>query len=109
MTRPDFDALAREAAGARWDSMNASERELAREDAAEAWVGDRLGPELPEGPGPGFGAWIRGQPPAVQDSVLGARRGASLRAGRIAVDRFADRPGTELTLEELRATKPELE
>ncbi|MDX9698634.1 MAG: phage minor head protein [Rhodocyclaceae bacterium] len=47
------------------------------------------------------------QPAAFQDDVLGKTKGKLFRDGGLKVDQFVDRNGTELTLEQLAATKPE--
>lgn len=47
--------------------------------------------------------WLKKQPPGRQDDILGPTRGKLFRDGGLSLDRFVDRTGTELTLEELRA------
>lgn len=49
-----------------------------------------------------FSAWLRRQPAAVQDEILGARRGRMFRTKEIEVDRFTDSKGKVYTLDELR-------
>lgn len=49
-----------------------------------------------------FREWILGQPAAIQDDLLGARRGALLRAGEFDFRDFFDSKGRWLTLDELR-------
>lgn len=48
-----------------------------------------------------YDAWLRQQPIAFQDEVLGRSKGRLFRAG-LRMDRFIDRGGNELTLEQLR-------
>lgn len=47
--------------------------------------------------------WLRRQPRAVQDEVLGPGRARIFRAGRVKLDRFVDNRLRPLSLEELRA------
>ena len=49
-----------------------------------------------------YGQWLRKQPRAVQDDVLGPRRAALFRSGAVKIDRFVDARGRKLTLAELR-------
>lgn len=49
-----------------------------------------------------YSAWLRRQPVAVQNEVLGVKRAQLFRRGKIDADRFIDRTGREYTLEELR-------
>jgi len=46
--------------------------------------------------------WLKGKPAAFQDDVLGPTKGKLFRDGGLALDRFVDRKGHELTLQELR-------
>lgn len=46
--------------------------------------------------------WLRRQPKAFQDEVLGAGKADLFRKGRVSLDRFVDENGRELTLAELR-------
>jgi len=52
---------------------------------------------------PTYGQWLKRQPAAFQDEVLGAARGALFRRGGLSVDKFVDRAGNTLTLDQLRA------
>ncbi len=56
------------------------------------------------GPTPrtGYAAWLKKQSTAVQDDILGAAKGRLFRSGGLTVDRFTDRAGRVLTLDELR-------
>lgn len=51
---------------------------------------------------PTYEAWLKKQPAAFQDEVLGASRGALFRRGGLSVDKFVDRAGHTLTLDQLR-------
>jgi len=49
-----------------------------------------------------YGEWLKAQPQSVQDDILGPSRARLFREGRLTVDRFTDRAGRVLTLEQLR-------
>lgn len=49
-----------------------------------------------------YDSWLRKQPASVQDEALGPSRGALFRSGKVPVDRFTNRAGDELTLEQLK-------
>ncbi|MGB1388664.1 MAG: minor capsid protein [Paracoccaceae bacterium] len=48
-----------------------------------------------------YDAWLRKQPKGFQDDVLGKRKGELFRGG-LKMDRFVDKSGEELTLDQLR-------
>lgn len=54
-----------------------------------------------------YGPWLRRQPAAVQDDILGQSRGRLFRRGELPIDRFIDRTGREYTLDELRRREAE--
>jgi SPP1 gp7 family putative phage head morphogenesis protein len=54
-----------------------------------------------------YGTWLKRQPAKFQDEVLGSTRAKLFRKGKVKVDQFVDRRGNELTLDELRKTRPE--
>ena len=49
-----------------------------------------------------FDTWLRRQPVETQNEVLGPTRARLWREGRLTLDRFTDRAGNVLTLEQLR-------
>lgn len=53
-----------------------------------------------------FDKWLRTKPREFQDEVLGRAKGDLFRAG-VTMDRFVDRAGNELTLDQLRKTEGE--
>jgi SPP1 gp7 family putative phage head morphogenesis protein len=53
-----------------------------------------------------YDRWLRNQSAGFQDDALGATRGALFRRGDLSVDRFVNRNGDQLTLDELRAREP---
>lgn len=50
-----------------------------------------------------YGGWLRDQPAAFQDEVLGPERAKLFRSGGLSLDKFADDSGRLYTLDELRA------
>jgi len=55
-----------------------------------------------------YDTWLRRQPAAFQDRALGAKwRGEAFRKGA-RVDRYVDRRGNELTLDQWAQTQPEI-
>lgn len=57
-------------------------------------------PDPPEGET--YQGWLRRQPVDVQDDILGKAKGQLFRKGGLDLDRFVDRSGNQLTLEQLR-------
>lgn len=55
-----------------------------------------------------FTNWLRGKDAKVQDDILGTTRGKLFRANKIEVDRFTDKKGKVLTLDDLRKKNAEL-
>ena len=53
-----------------------------------------------------YGGWLRTQPAAFQDEVLGRSRGRLLRSGGLTVDSFTNDSGQTYTLDQLRALNP---
>ena len=49
-----------------------------------------------------YEGWLRKQPVAFQDDVLGKTKAQLFRKGKLPLDRFTDRPGQEYTIAELR-------
>jgi SPP1 gp7 family putative phage head morphogenesis protein len=50
-----------------------------------------------------YGEWLKRQPAATQDDILGPTRGKLFRSGKMTVDRFVDMKGKTLTLDQLAA------
>lgn len=77
-----------------------------------AFGGKRTGTRASElGPVPAsrsYGDWLRAQPVSVQNDVLGVKKAQLFRKGGLKIDRFVDRTGKELTLDELRAANREI-
>lgn len=49
-----------------------------------------------------YGTWLKNQPAAVQDSILGRTRGRMFRDGRVKIDQFVDADYKPLTIAELK-------
>ena len=54
-----------------------------------------------------YNEWLKRQPKGFQEEVLGKKKAALFRKGGLSLDKYTDRRGNELTLNELRATYPE--
>lgn len=53
-----------------------------------------------------YGGWLKRQPAAFQDEVLGSQRAALFRRGGLSIDSFVDRSGRTYNLDELRRLQP---
>lgn len=53
-----------------------------------------------------YGDWLRRQPQAVQDDILGPARARAFRAGELRIDAFTADDGRVLTLDQLREAFP---
>jgi SPP1 gp7 family putative phage head morphogenesis protein len=53
-----------------------------------------------------YASWLRRQPKAFQENVLGVTRTKLFRRGLLSLDRFVDRSGQIYTLEQLRQQEP---
>ncbi len=53
-----------------------------------------------------YQTWLKSQPAAFQDETLGPTRGALFRRGDLTLDRFVNRNGDQLTLDELKVKHP---
>lgn len=105
MTRKkNFYLEAKERAGSRWKSMTRKQREAAGRRLAREWAAESIG-QVPASVT--YQEWLKRQPAKFQDEVLGRTRGRLFRRGGLTVDKFVDRNGGELTLEELAKTNPE--
>jgi len=49
-----------------------------------------------------YAEWLKGQPDDVQDDILGPTKAALFRSGKLTLERFIDRSGKMLTLDQLR-------
>lgn len=51
-----------------------------------------------------YAEWLKGQSVEVQDDILGRSKAILFRSGKLTLDRYVDRAGKTLTLDQLRAT-----
>lgn len=51
---------------------------------------------------PSYSDWLKRQPVEVQNDILGVRKAALFRSGKLTLDRFVDNKGRELTLGQLK-------
>lgn len=100
----DFRAEAKEKAGARWADMSEQQRRKAVDNIKVAWAEENIG-RVPSTTG--YGPWLKTQPAAFQDEVLGKTKGALFRRGGLDIDKYVDRAGNELTIDQLRGKYPE--
>ncbi len=95
----DFRAEAKAAAGASWGNLSASERNALVKARRQAWIDENIG-TVPSTTT--YDAWLRKQPKAFQDEVLGTGRAKLFRDG-MTLDKFVDETGKQYTLAELKA------
>ena len=55
---------------------------------------------------PSYSDWLDRQPVEIQNDILGVKKAQLFRRGGLNLDRFIDRKGSELTLDELRRRYP---
>lgn len=95
----DFRAEAKEAAGENWKNMSAAERTAAAADVRKSWIAENVG-TVPSNVK--YGDWLRDQPEAFQNEVLGKGKADMFRAG-MTLDKFVDEKGHSYSLAELQA------
>lgn len=96
----DFRAEAKAAAGPKkWKRWSPKQRNNAIKRQRRAWARQRVG-QVPAGTT--YDAWLRKQPVAFQNEVLGKAKADLFRKG-LKLDQFVDRKGAELTLKQLRS------
>lgn len=102
----DFRQDAKDAVGAdKWKAMTVAQRNDVIKQIRQKWTANHVG-RVPADVT--YDAWLRRQPAAFQDDVLGALRGKLFRTGKMSMDQFVDRKGKQYTLDQLRATRPEV-
>lgn len=100
----DFRADAKAQAGDKWSSMSEAERRKAAGRIRDKWAQENIGHE-PETTN--YGGWLKKQPAAFQDEVLGQAKGKLFRNGGLELSQYIDRNGNELTLDQLRGRYPD--
>jgi len=99
----NFRELAKTKAGAKWVDLDAGERNELMRKARNQWTKDMVG-SVPANVN--YEQWLKRQPAAFQDDVLGNAKGALFRRGGLKLDQFVDKAGNELNLEQLAETNP---
>ncbi|RUR26837.1 hypothetical protein ELY33_17160 [Vreelandella andesensis] len=77
-------------------------RPIVKEEYRIAAVGQRASMDGPVDSRVTYGGWLKRQPDAFVDDVLGPRRAELFRSGKLRIDQFTDDAGRSLTLEQLR-------
>lgn len=95
----DFRAEAKAKAGDNWKNMSAADRTAAAAGVRKKWIADNVG-TVPSNVT--YDQWLRRQPKAFQDEVLGPGRGELFRKG-MTLDKFVDEKGKQYTLAQLKA------
>lgn len=95
----DMRAEAKAQAGSKWNSMSDVERNEAIRAYKKAWAKENIG-QVPGSTT--YDEWLRTQPKAFQDDVLGPARADMFRSG-VKLDSFVAVDGRELTLKQLAA------
>ena len=82
--------------------MTTAQRTNAVKRGRRAWTKENVGtvPNLTN-----YDTWLRKQPTAFQNEVLGLRKARAFRKG-LKLDKFIDRKGNELTLVQLKEKFP---
>jgi SPP1 gp7 family putative phage head morphogenesis protein len=98
MRELDFRTEAKEKAGNKWKELSPRERQELVSDLKRQWARDNIG-SVPATVN--YDEWLRRQPIAFQDNVLGKGKAELFRKGA-KLDTFVDRQGQELTLKQLK-------
>jgi hypothetical protein len=101
----DFRAEAKaKVGGAKWKKMTVKQRDNAIRKGKRNWTKENVGTV------PGittYDQWLRTQPRAFQNEVLGVKKAQAFRGG-LKLDKFIDRRGQELTLVQLKEKFPDI-
>lgn len=98
--RVHFRTLAREQAGAKWQSMSRSQRNALVTKARNGWLDEHVGFAPSE---TFYEDFMRRQSATFQDEWLGKTKGALFRRGGLSLDEFVDEVGNEFTTDQLLA------
>ena len=82
----------------RWKSLSEVDRQKAVDALRDKWLVDRIGTVPADIT---YDGWLRTQPIAFQNEVLGRSKATLFRKG-LPIDRFVDRTGRELTIQQLK-------
>lgn len=100
----DFRAEAKASAGDKWKGLTESDRRKLIDKRRVAWAKDNIGQEVET---TNYNGWLKKQPAAFQDEVLGKSKGRLFRNGGLELNQYIDRNGNELTLDQLRDRHPD--
>lgn len=96
----DFRKEAKDKFGSRWKDMSEKDRRAAIGKQRDKWAKENIGTAPKD---LSYQEWLKKQPAAFQDEVLGGKtRGQLFREGGLPVDKFIDRSGKTLSLDQLR-------
>jgi SPP1 gp7 family putative phage head morphogenesis protein len=95
----DFRTEAQSAAGEKWKGMTAGQRTEAIKAQRTKWVAENIG-QVPSSTT--YDSWMRKQPQAFQDEVLGKAKAEMFRGG-MTLDKFVDEKGKSYTIDQLKA------
>lgn len=101
--RKEWTASAKKKAGDSWKTMDNKGRNSAIRSERSAWGKKHIG-KVPASMN--YNDWLRTQPAKFQDEVLGKTKGQLYRRGKVNLDKFVDRNGNELTIDQLRVKMP---
>jgi SPP1 gp7 family putative phage head morphogenesis protein len=100
----DFRAEAKEKAGAKkWSQLTPQQRNGRIRDLRRSWASENIG-TVPVRTN--YDQWLRGQPTQFQNEVLGVKKAQAFRKG-LSLDKFVDRRGGALTLDDLAKKFPD--
>jgi len=93
------------AAKSKWNNLSNSSKNGYINRARREYGKDVIGSQPP---GTTYSSWLKKQDGNLQSSVLGVENAKKFRSGEMTLDKFTDRLGKPLTLEELRGKFPEV-
>lgn len=100
----DFRAEAKDQAGDKWGGLSETQRAGRVRDIRNKWADESIGQATGDVT---YQEWLKRQPAGFQDDVLGKAKGQLFRMGVLTLDKFIDKKGAEMTLDELRLAHPE--
>lgn len=86
-----------------WSTMTPNQRNIAVRKERMTWGNNNIGTVPADTT---YNDWMRRQPAAFQDDVLGKTKAELFRTGKINLDQYIDRAGNELTLKQLAKDDP---
>ncbi len=96
----DFRTEAKNAAGEKWKGMTPGERNEAIKSQRSKWAAENIG-QAPSSLN--YNDWLKRQPKAFQDEVLGKAKADIFRSG-VPLDKFVDEKGKSYTIDQLKAS-----